>query len=116
MKKLGPESTKPISGIWAGWAVSGLARAGLLVGLTLGDKGGAKAVAEIVGQFVKLGVAINLDGLFRGIANHVAVVAPGQMVFQFSLGTIVEDAVQVVGQFLQEFSALHCLPSPLSRF
>jgi hypothetical protein len=38
------------------------------------------------------------------------------MVFQFSLGTIVEDAVQVVGQFLQEFSALHCLPSPLSRF
>jgi hypothetical protein len=38
------------------------------------------------------------------------------MVFQFGLGAVVQDAVQVVGQFLQKFSALHCLTSPLSRF
>jgi hypothetical protein len=54
MKKLGPERTKPISGKWAGWAVSGFARAGFLVGLTLGHNGGAETVAEIVGQFVEL--------------------------------------------------------------
>jgi hypothetical protein len=53
----------------------------------------AKPRAEIIGKFVKLGVAINLDGLFGRIADYVAVVAPSQVVFEFGLGPIIEGAV-----------------------
>jgi hypothetical protein len=91
-------------------------RASLLVSFALGYDGVAKTAAKVVGKLIKLGIAINLDGLFGGIANHVAVVTPCQMVFQFSFGAVVEDPIQVVGQFLQKLRALHCLPSPLSRF
>src|SRR5450755_158753 len=76
---------------------SGFSRAGLLVGLALGHDGGAETVAQVVGKLVKLGVAVNLDGLLGSVANHVAVVAPSQMVFQFGFGAVVQDAVQVVG-------------------
>jgi hypothetical protein len=76
---------------------SGLSRAGFLVGFALGDNGRTETIAQIVGEFVKLGIAVNLDGLLGGVANHVAVVAPSEMVFQFSLGAVVQDAVQVVG-------------------
>jgi hypothetical protein len=65
--------------------------------LAFGDDGGTEAVAEVVRQFVKLGVAVNLDGLLGGVADHVAVVAPGQMVFEFALCAVVNDAVKVIG-------------------
>jgi hypothetical protein len=67
--------------------------AALFLLLTLGHDGGTQAAAEVIGQFVKLGVTINLDGLFGCVANHVAVVAPGKMVLQFDFGFLVEDAV-----------------------
>src|SRR6516225_4646801 len=38
------------------------------------------------------------------------------MIFQLRLCAIVQGAVQVVGQLLQEFRAFHFWPSPLSRF
>jgi len=65
--------------------------------MALGNNGRSEARSEVVREFVKLGIAVNLDGLLGGVANHVAVVAPSQMVFQFSLGAVVQDAVQVVG-------------------
>jgi hypothetical protein len=68
--------------------------------LALGHDGRAETGAEIFGQFVELGVAIDLDGLLGGIADHVAVVAPGKMVFQFNLCGFVEDAVQIIGQLV----------------
>src|SRR5216684_2351619 len=95
---------------------SGFLGARLFVCLTFGHNGAAKAVAQIVGKFAELRVAVDLDGLLGGVADNVAVVAPSQMVFQFGLGAVVKDAVQVVGQFLQKLRTLHCLPSPLSRF
>jgi hypothetical protein len=55
-------------------------RAALFVLLALGHNGGAKTAAEIIGQFVKLGVTVNLDGFLGGIADNIAVVAPGEMV------------------------------------
>ena len=67
------------------------------MGMTLGNNGGTEPGAEIVRKFVKLGVAIDFDGLFGGVANHKAVVAPRQMVFEFSLGTVVNDAVEIIG-------------------
>jgi hypothetical protein len=56
-------------------------RAALLVLLTLGHDGGPESAAEIVGEFIELRVAINLDGLLGRVANDVAVVAPGKMIF-----------------------------------
>src|ERR1022692_3380097 len=97
-------------------ASSDALRPALLVLLALGHDGGAETRAEIFGQFVQLRVAINLDGLLRGVTNHIAVVAPGKMIFQLDFRTLVEDAVQIIGQLGQEFRAFHWLPSPLSRF
>ncbi len=84
--------------------------------LALGDDGGTEPVAKVVGEFVELGVAVDLDGLLGGIADDVAVVTPGEVIFQFGLSPVVEYAVEVIGQLLQKFRAFHCLPSPLSRF
>ena len=96
--------------------ISDFLRAGFLVSLAFGHNGAAKAVTQIVGKFVELGVAVDLDGLLGGVADNVAVMAPSQMVFQFSFGAVVKDPIQVIRQFLQKLRTLHCLPSPLSRF
>ena len=70
--------------------------------MALGDDGGTKPGAKVFREFVELRVAVNLDGFLGGIANHVAVVAPSQMIFQFSLCALINDAVEVVGQLAQE--------------
>jgi hypothetical protein len=67
--------------------------AALLVLLALGHDGGAEAAAEVVGQFVKLRVAVDFDGFLGGIANHIAVVAPGEVVLQLDFCRFVENAV-----------------------
>jgi hypothetical protein len=72
-------------------------RATLFLLLALGHDGGTEAAAKVFRQFVKLGVTINLDGLLGGIANHVAVVAPGEMVLQLDFCRFVEYTVQIVG-------------------
>src|SRR5437879_3695077 len=71
-------------------------RPALPVLLALGHDGGTQPRAEIFGQFVELGVAINLDGLLRGVTNHIAVVAPGKMVLQLDLCSLVEHPVQII--------------------
>src|SRR5580698_6525786 len=88
----------------------------LLVLLALGHDGRTQARAEVVRQFVQLGVAIDLDRLLGGRATDIAVVAPGEMILQLDLCVLVEDAVQIVGQLVQKLRAFHCSPSPLSRF
>jgi hypothetical protein len=72
-------------------------RTALLVLLALGHNGGAEPGAEIVGKLVELGIAVDLNGLLRGIANNVAVVAPGKMVFKLDFCFLVEYAVQITG-------------------
>ena len=52
---------------------------------------------QIVRQLVQLLVAVDLDRLAGGIADHVTVVAPRQVVFKLGLGPIVERAIEVVG-------------------
>ena len=71
-------------------------RATLLVLLAFGHDGGTETAAEVFGQLVKLGVTINLDCLLGRVANHVAVVAPGEMVLQLDLCGFVEYAVQII--------------------
>jgi hypothetical protein len=101
---------REIGGIWdfaevpqkrmirdANFVIEFLRRSLLLFAMALFDDGTAQAGAKIFRQFVQLGVAINFDGLFGGIANHIAVVAPGEMVFEFGLCAGVDDAIQVIG-------------------
>jgi hypothetical protein len=68
--------------------------------LALGHDGGTEAAAKVFGEFVELGIAVNLDGLLGCVAHHVAVVAPGKVVLQLNLSLLVEDAVQIVGQLV----------------
>src|SRR5580658_3834421 len=84
--------------------------------MALGNDRGAKPGAKIFWQFVEFRVAINLDGLLGRVANHIAVVAPRQMIFQFSLRARINRTVKVVSQLTQEIRALHCLVSPVSGF
>jgi len=82
--------------------------------LAFGHDCRSQPAAEVFRQFVELGVAVNLDGLLGGIANNVAVVAPGEMIFQFELCFFVKNAVQIAGQLAKEFRTFHRLPSPLA--
>src|SRR6267378_1059646 len=91
-------------------------RTALFLLLALCHDGGAEAGPQVFGQFVELGVAVDLNRLLGCIANHVAAMAPGEMVLQFALGLLVENTVQIVRQLLQKLSAFHWMPSPLSRF
>ena len=95
---------------------SHLLRPDLFLCLALGDYGGAKAGAEVLREFVELRIPVDLDGLLGSVADNVAVVAPGKVIFEFGLGAVVEHAVEVVRQLVQKFRAFHFVPSPLSRF
>jgi len=74
-----------------------LLRPRFLVRCALAHDRGLKASAEIVGQLVKLLVAIDLDGLASRVADHVAVVTPSQMILELGFGFRVDDAVEVIG-------------------
>jgi hypothetical protein len=70
----------------------------LLVALALRDDGGTEAPTQIVGQFIEVGIAIDFNGLFGRVANHVTVVAPREMSFELRLRLVVHDAIKIVGQ------------------
>src|ERR1043165_2925006 len=84
-----------------------------LARLALLDDCGAKLGSEVFRKGVKLGVAVNLDGFLCGVADHVAVVAPSQVLFEFRLGGGINDTIEVIGQLVQKLRALHWRPSPL---
>jgi hypothetical protein len=65
--------------------------------LALGNNGGFKSCSQVVGKGIQLGIAVDLNGLFGGIAYYIAVMAPGKMILQLCFGPVVHDAVQVVG-------------------
>jgi hypothetical protein len=51
------------------------------MGLALGQNRTAEAAAQIVGQFIKVRVAVNLNGHLGRITYDVAVVAPLEVIF-----------------------------------
>jgi len=85
-------------------------------GLALGHNGRPKPGSQVFGEFVKLGITIDFDGLLGGIGDNVAIVAPGQVLFKLGLCAGVNYSVQIIGEFVEEISALHWLPSPLLGF
>ena len=64
-----------------------------LSGLTLGNDGRTEPGSKIVGEFVELRIAVDFNGLLGGVADDVAVVAPGQVLFELDLCSIVERFV-----------------------
>ena len=88
----------------------------LLVAVALRNDGGTEASAEIVGQFIKMGVTIDFNGFLSRVANHVAVVAPREMSFELRLRLVVHDAIKIVSKLLQKVRTFHELPSPLVGF
>lgn len=69
----------------------------VLMALALGHDGRANAATQVIGQFVKVGVPINLDGHLGCVANDVAVMAPLKVVFQLRPCLGVHRVVQVIG-------------------
>jgi hypothetical protein len=57
-----------------------------------------EAVSEGFGEFVNLVVAIYLDGFLGRVHDHVASVAPMEMLVQFGLQVGIDVAVEIVGQ------------------
>ena len=69
----------------------------IFLGLALGHNGRPEPGSKVFREFVKLGIAIDFDGLLGGISDHVAVVAPSQMFFKLGFGGRVNDAVKIIG-------------------
>jgi hypothetical protein len=88
-------------------AHSGAIGASPFVLLALGHDGGTETRAQVIGQFVELGVAINLNRLLRGVTNHIAVVAPGKVVLQLDFCRFVEHPIQIICQLVQKLRAFH---------
>jgi len=65
----------------------------------LAHDGLVEAVAERFREFIKLVIAVDLDGLLGGVHDHVAFMAPVEMFVQFRLQAFAAGAVQVIGQF-----------------
>jgi hypothetical protein len=75
---------------------SSVAGISLLTRLAFGYDRGPEAIPQVIGEFVELGVAVNLNGFLGCIADDVAVMAPRKMIFQFGLGAIVYDSVEII--------------------
>jgi len=65
----------------------------VFVGLAAGCDGRPELGFEVFGEFVELGIAIDLYGLLGRIADNIAVVAPSQVLFEFGFGAGVNDPV-----------------------
>lgn len=75
---------------------SGVSRIRFFAGLTFGYDRGPEAIPKVIGEFVELRIAVNLNGLLGSIADDIAVVAPRKMIFKLGLGAVINDAVEII--------------------
>lgn len=64
--------------------------------LTFADDGLVESVSDGFGKGINVVVAVDFDGLTGCVANHEAVMAPLQVVFQLRFELDVNIAVQVL--------------------
>ena len=57
-----------------------------------------EAISEALRELVKFVIAVNFDGLFGGIHDHVAFVAPMQMLVELDFQVLADLAVEIIGQ------------------
>jgi hypothetical protein len=84
--------------------------------LTLADDGLMEFVADWIRKGIYVVVAIDFDGLAGCIADHEAVVAPLEVLFQLGFELDVNSAVQILVEFLKEVFAFHCGFAPILLF
>ncbi len=70
---------------------------GFFARMTFSYYGGTEPIPQVIREFVQLRVAVNLDGFLGGVADYVTVMAPREVIFQFGLGAVVYNAVEVIG-------------------
>ena len=90
-----PEKTNGATG-----ESSAARRLGLLMCHALSHDGRPEPRSQIVGQFIKVRATVDFDGFAGGVTNHVAVVAPRQMIVEFGLGPGVQHAIEVIRQLV----------------
>jgi hypothetical protein len=76
---------------------------GFLAGLAAAafcHNGIVEAASEAFRKLIKLVISVNLDSFLGGIHNHVAFVAPMQMLVQLDFQVLADLAVKIIGQLL----------------
>jgi hypothetical protein len=84
--------------------------------LTLANDGLMEFVADGVRKGVYVVVAVDFDGLARCVADHEAVVAPLEVLFQLRFELDVNSPVQILVEFFKEVFAFHCGFAPILLF
>jgi len=59
-----------------------------------------EAGPKVVRELVNLVIPVDLNGLFGGIHDHVAFMAPMKVLVEFGLQALADPAVKVIGQLL----------------
>ena len=67
-----------------------------VLGLTLGDDCLVESVSDGIWEGVNVVIAVDFDGFAGGIADHKAVMAPLQVLFQLRFELDINIAVQVL--------------------
>ena len=80
--------------------------------LTLGNDGLVEFVANRLRKGINVVVAVYFDGLAGRVANHEAVMAPLEVLFQLRFELDVYASVQVLVKFFKEVFALLCGLAP----
>jgi hypothetical protein len=62
---------------------------------------------DVFGERNRFGIAEDLNGFARGVDNDAAVGAAGQMLLQVAAHVGVEDSIEITGEFLNYFLAVH---------
>jgi hypothetical protein len=70
-------------------------------------EGYVQSLAGIGGERNWLGVAKNLDGLFRGVYDYPAILALGEVLFDFHAKRRIEHLIEIICQLRQQSFALH---------
>jgi hypothetical protein len=78
----------------SGGFLSGLAAAAFR------HNGIVEAASEAFWKLVKLITSVNFDGFLSGVHDHVAFVAPMEMLIQLDFKVLADLAVKVIGQLL----------------
>lgn len=76
---------------------------GFLAGLAaaaFGHNGIVEAASEAFWQLIKLVIAVNFDGFFGRIHDHVALFAPMKVFIQLDFQVLADLAVKIIGQLL----------------
>lgn len=80
--------------------------------LAFSHDGLVEFAAEGFWKLVDLVIAVDLDCLLSGIHDHLAIMAPLKMLFQFYPDVNIRGTVQIVGQLFQKIIAFHGWPFP----